>query len=139
MIRLNWARTGINASVRRITRMLRWAVENELADASVYESCKAVTGLRRGRSEARESEPVKPVPLADVKAVKPFVSTELWTMIQLQLATGMRPGEVCIMRLADIDRSGDVWAYKPHSHKTQHHGRDQLPTLLEELNGVLVA
>lgn len=36
MIRLTWARTGINAAVRRITRMLRWAVENEMADASVF-------------------------------------------------------------------------------------------------------
>lgn len=126
MIGLNWSRTGINAAVRRITRMLRWAVENELADSSVYESCKAVTGLRRGRSEARESAPVKPVPIADVDAVQPFLSAELWTMIQLQLVTGMRPGEVCIMRMADIDRSTDVWAFRPQSHKTQHHGRERI-------------
>jgi len=125
MIRLDWARTGINAAVRRITRMLRWAVENELADANVYQACKAVTGLRRGRSEARESEPIKPVPLADVDAVKPFLSAELVAMIQLQLVTGMRPGEACIMRLADIDRSAEVWSYKPQSHKTQHHGRER--------------
>lgn len=126
MIALKWTRTGINAAVRRITRMLRWAVENELAEPSVYEGCKAVTGLRRGRSEARESAPVKPVPLADVDAVKPYLSAELWAMIQLQLVTGMRPGEACIMRLADIDRSADVWAYKPKSHKTQHHGRERI-------------
>lgn len=126
MIARQWTRTGINAAVRRITRMLRWAVENELADPSVYQGCKAVTGLRRGRSDARESGPVKPVPLADVDAVKPFLSAELWTMIQLQLVTGMRPGEACIMRLADIDRSADVWAYKPQSHKTQHHGRERI-------------
>jgi integrase len=106
--------------------MLRWAVENELAEPSVYEGCKAVTGLRRGRSEARESAPVKPVPLADVEAVKPYLSAELWAMIQLQLVTGMRPGEACIMRLADIDRSADAWAYKPKPHKTQHHGRERI-------------
>ena len=47
-------------------------------------------------------------------------------MIQLQLVTGMRPGEACIMRLVDIDRSADVWAYKPKSHKTQHHGRERI-------------
>ncbi len=129
MIGLNWTRTGINAAVRRITRMLRWAVENELADANVYQSCKAVTGLRRGRSEARESEPVKPVLLVDVDAVRPFLSAELWTMIQPQLVSGMRPGEACIMRLPDIDRSGEVWAYKPHSHKTQHHGRERMISL----------
>jgi len=126
MIRLKWARTGINAAVRRITRMLRWAVENELAEPSVYEGCKAVTGLRKGRSEARESAPVKPVPLADVNAVEPFLCAELWTIIQLQLVTGTRSGEACIMRMADIDRTGEVWAYKPRSHKTQHHGRERI-------------
>lgn len=95
MIALNWSRTGINAAVRRITRVLPWAAENKLAEPSVYEACKAVTGLRRGRLEARESAPVKPVPLADVDAIKPFLSAELWTMIQLQFVTGMRPGEAC--------------------------------------------
>jgi integrase len=126
MIESNWTRTGINAAVRRITRMLRWAVENEFTDPSVYEGCKAVTGLRRGRSKARESAPVKPVPTADIQAVKPFLSAELWTMIQLQALSGMRPGEACIMRLADIDRSAEVWAYTPQSHKTQHHGRERI-------------
>ena len=126
MIGLGWARTGINAAVRRITRMLRWAVENELAEPSVYQGCKAITGLRKGRSEARESAPVRPVPLADVHAVEPFLCAELWTMIQLQLVTGMRPGEACIMRMVDIDRTGDVWAYRPEFHKTQHHGRERI-------------
>ncbi len=35
----------------------------------------------------------------------------------------MRPAELCILRPADIDRSGDVWVYRPSDHKTQHHGR----------------
>jgi integrase len=126
MIELNWARTGVNAAIRRITRMLRWAVENELAEASVYEACKAVTGLRKGRSVAREPAPVKPVPLADIDAVKPFLPAQLWAMIQIQLLSGMRPGEVCSLRLADIDRSGEVWEFKPPSHKTQHHGRERI-------------
>ena len=32
-------------------------------------------------------------------------------MIELQRLTGMRPGEVVIMRTCDLERSGDVWAY----------------------------
>ena len=43
-------------------------------------------------------------------------------MIQLQRLTGMRPGEVVIMRTADIDTTGSVWHYLPASHKTEHHG-----------------
>ena len=29
------------------------------------------------------------------------------------------------MKPCDIDRSGDVWMYRPTSHKTEHHGRSR--------------
>jgi integrase len=38
----------------------------------------------------------------------------------------MRPAEVCLIRPADIDRSGEVWRYTPHEHKTEHRGRERL-------------
>jgi integrase len=127
MIAAGWTRTGINAAIRRIVRMLRWATENELIVSSVYESCRSVTGLRWGRSAAIESARVKPVDLTHVEAVKPYLSRQLAAMVDLQLATGMRPGEVVIMRLADIDTSTpEAWQYRPHTHKTQHHGRSRI-------------
>ena len=46
-------------------------------------------------------------------------------MIDVQLLTGMRPGEVVLMRTCDIDRSADVWVYRPEHHKTLHHGHDR--------------
>jgi integrase len=61
-----------------------------------------------------------------VDAVEPFVSPQVWTMIQLQRLTGMRPGEVIAMRTGDIDRSGTVWIYTPREHKTEHHDRDRV-------------
>ena len=126
MICLDWARNTINQAVMRITRMLRWATENEYVDALTYQACKSVTGLRRGRCKARETEPVQPVPQANIDAVELFVSRQIWAMIQLQLCTGMRPGEVCMVRDCDIDKTGDVWEYRPQTHKTAHHGRDRL-------------
>jgi integrase len=42
-------------------------------------------------------------------------------MIELQWWTGMRPGEVVLMRTCDIDRTDDVWIYTPESHKREHH------------------
>jgi hypothetical protein len=35
----------------------------------------------------------------------------------------------------DVDTSGPVWAYRPHSHKTQHHGRDRV--IFVDLNAAL--
>lgn len=125
MIAAGWVRTSINKQVRRITRMLRWGVESELVAPDVHTACKAVPGLRFGRSAAVESDKVKPVLMDDIQAVEPFVSRQIWAMIQLQLVTGMRPGEVRSIRMCDIDRSNDVWEYKPASHKTQHHGRNR--------------
>ena len=126
MIRLNLARTTINQAIQRINRMLRWASENEYADASIYQACRTVTGLRRGRCEAREAAPVEPAPIADVEAIELFVSRPIWSMIKLQLCTGARPGEVCIIRACDIDVSGPVWEFRPKSHKTEHHNRQRL-------------
>lgn len=126
MISRKLARTTINKAVQRINRMLRWATENEIVDGSVSTACKAIAGLRRGRCEARETTSVQPVPPADVDAIELFVSRPVWSMIQLQLCTGMRPGEVCIIRACNIDVSGPVWEYRPQTHKTAHHGRKRL-------------
>ncbi|MBI1903514.1 MAG: hypothetical protein HYS13_20620 [Planctomycetia bacterium] len=96
-------RDVVNSHVGRIKRMFRWAVENELVPASVYHGLQAVAGLQHGRSNARETEPVKPVPQAFVDATLPHLSAQVATMIRLQLLTGMRPGEVCRMRTYDIE------------------------------------
>lgn len=118
-------RTSLNRNIGRIRRMFKWGVENELVSPNVLAALTAIAGLRHGRSEAKESSPVLPVPDPDIEAIRPFVSRQVWGMIQLQLVTGMRPGEVRSMRLSDIDMSGDVWEYVPAEHKTEHHGRQR--------------
>jgi integrase len=47
-------------------------------------------------------------------------------MIRLQQFSGMRPGEVVRMRLADIDRSAETWVYTLQKHKTAHHGHARM-------------
>ena len=123
MLDAKLSRPEINRRVGRIVRAFRWAVENEMVPPSVHHGLKAVSGLKRGRTEAREPAPIGPVPEADVDAIKPHVSRQVWGLIQLQRFTGMRPGEACQIRTGDLDRSGEVWAYTPRDHKTAHHGR----------------
>lgn len=118
-------RNVVNGRTRRIIRLFKWAVENEKVPPSVHHGLTAVAGLRKGRSAARESEPVKPVPVAFVDAVMPHVSPQVRAMIELMSLTGMRPGEVCQMRTADLDTSGRIWIYTPGRHKTEHHGKDR--------------
>jgi integrase len=125
MIDASLSRTTINQRVGRIVRVFKWAASEELVPTLVYQSLKTVAGLPKGRSEAKETEPVGPVPDARVDAVRPHVARQVWTMIELQKLTGMRPGEVVVMRTHDLDRSGDVWTYEPARHKTQHRGKSR--------------
>jgi integrase len=97
-----------------------------------------VSGLRRGKSDARETEPVVPVEDAAVDATLPHLPDVVADMVRLQRLTGMRPAEVCILRPCDVDRTGDVWLYRPQSHKTMHHGRDRVIPLGPKAQGVLL-
>jgi integrase len=126
MIANKLARGVINQRVGRIIRAFKWAGSEELIPAAVYQSLKTVSGLRRGRTGARETEPVKPVPEAFVDAIRPHVARQVWAMVELQRLTGMRPGEVIAMRTGDLDTSGRVWAYRPSGHKMEHQGRERL-------------
>lgn len=123
MIDQGWARSTINDAVLEVRKVFRWGVENELVPADVWQALLAVRGLQEGRSEASEPDPVTPVPMDFVEAVRPFVARQVWAMIQLQLLTGMRPGEVVLMRPADVDTGGTAWVYHPSRHKTEHHGQ----------------
>lgn len=128
-LRRSNTRLHINQSIGRIKRFFKWGVENELVPPSVYHGLQAVAGLKRGRCEARETEPVRPVPDEYVDAIKPHVSRQVWAMVELQRLTGMRPGEVVIMRGRDLDTAGKIWIYRPESHNTQHHGYDRIVDL----------
>lgn len=120
--RADLARTTVNKLVSRIRRVFRWGVSQELVPPSVWHGLQAVPDLPKGRCEAREAAPVRPVTREQIDAVLPYLSAELVAMIELQWLTGMRPGEVRIMRPCDIDRSGKLWEYKPSEFKTEHHG-----------------
>jgi integrase len=103
-------------------------VSYELIPSSVYEALRTVAGLRFGRSEARETEPIRPVPRELVDATLPHVAPQIEAMIQLQLLAGMRPCEVVLMRACDIDMTGEIWIYEPHDHKNRWRGQSrQLP------------
>lgn len=125
MIAAQLRRPTVNAYVDRIKRVFRWAVAQEMIAPSVYEALRALDGLRRGRSAAQETSGVRPVSETDVGRVLEHLSAEVRTMVELQLLTGMRPGEVVALRASDVDRSEEVWIYRPQGHKTEHFGRER--------------
>jgi integrase len=126
MIDAGLCRGTINRRVNRIKRLFKWAVAEELIPPSVAHGLAALAGLRKGRSEARESKPVRPVADSVVDATLPYLPTVIAEMVRLQRLTGTRPAEVCAIRPCDVDTTGDVWTYRPQSHKTEHHGCDRI-------------
>jgi len=125
MVDGGWCRPYVNKQINRVRHVFKWAVADELIPGSVLHALQAVPGLRKGRSDAPEPEAVKPVSMEHVEAVKPFVSRQVWAMVQLQLYTAARAGEICRMRPCDVDREGKVWVYQPREHKTAHHGHER--------------
>jgi integrase len=125
MIEQSWCRRYVNQQIARLKQMFKWVVENELAPPSVFHAVVAVGGLRKGRSEVRESEPVRPVADILVEQVLPHLPPQVRAMVELQRLTGMRPTEVCTIRGCDLDRSRAVWFYRPADHKTAHHGHER--------------
>lgn len=79
-----------------------------------------VPGLKTGETSAPDYPKIKSVDFETVLKTIPFCHPVLADMILVQMYAGMRPQDVCNMRLCDIDRSGDVWEYAPWEHKTEH-------------------
>jgi integrase len=122
LVKQGLCRTETNKRIGRLKRVFKWAVSEELISPSIHEALRTVTGLKFGRTSARESEPVKPVDGDTVELTLPYVTPQIAAMIRLQLLTGMRPGEVIRMRPCDINTSADVWIYAPDGHKGRWRG-----------------
>jgi integrase len=117
LVQLKYCRRIVNSHLGRIKRLFRWASKCELIPPAVYHGLAAVEGLRQGRSGAQDYAPIEPVPWSQVELVLPFLSPPVAAMVEVQFLCGMRPAEVCIVRRADIDTSGEFWIYTPVTHK----------------------
>lgn len=123
MIESRLSRNVINGRVCRIKRMFRWASKKKKhVPKETYYGLKAVEGLQHGRFGVRETAPVTLIPDENVAAVLPHVNPVVRAMIQIQELAGMRPQDIRNMRTCDLDMTGDVWIYKPWTHKTEHRG-----------------
>lgn len=125
MIEAGHSRRYINDNVHRIRRIFRWAVSEQLLPESTYSALMTVEGLAAGETKAREPEPVTIVSDDVVDATLLHLPSVVADMVRFQRLTGARPGEVCQLRPADIDRSQSVWKFVPQEHKTQHHGKQR--------------
>ena len=120
-VRDGLSRRECNRRTNLIKGAFKWGVSQELVSGLVWHGLQAVGGLRKGRCEARETKPVGPVPDGIVERTLEHLSPTLAAMVRLQLASAMRPGELVLTTVRDLDMSGPIWEYHPGSWKTEHH------------------
>ncbi len=126
----DWARTLINQRIGRIKRMFKWAVSRQMVSPVVFHGLTTVEGLKRGRTTARESKKRRPVEEKYVYAVLGHTTPVVAAMIELQLLTGMRPGELVLIRPCDIDRTDEaVWHYFPEKHKNSYRNIERIVSI----------
>ncbi|HEX4125031.1 MAG TPA: hypothetical protein VHY37_09930 [Tepidisphaeraceae bacterium] len=103
--RPGWARKHINRRINRIRHVFQWAVSQEMIPATVHIALKTVEPLKWGRTEARETAPVRPVEEQMVDQVLAAMPTAVRALVELQELTGARGGELRKLRTVDIDTS----------------------------------
>lgn len=128
MIRAGNSRSYINQNIGRIKRMFRWGVSKQLVDVTVYQALKTLEGLKKGRTNAKETLPILPVPDEVINQTLKFIKSDTTAdMIRIQRLTSCRPGELFCMRPKDINQveyaDSGVWIYRPESHKMEHRNR----------------
>lgn len=127
----DWCRNRVNRQTNRVRHVFKWAAGQELVSPAVHAALACVAELRKGKTDARESEKVTAVPRAVVVATLRQLNRQVVAMVELQLCTAMRPGEVMRMTLGQIERpkgkgrgrgKSAPWVYRPARHKTAHKG-----------------
>ena len=84
MINDGLARRVINQRIGRIKRMFKFGVAEEIVSATVLHALQSVDGLREGRTEAPDYEPIKPVSDEQIELLTPFLSNVVAAMLQVQ-------------------------------------------------------
>jgi integrase len=122
-----WARKVVNRQINRLRTVFRCAVEEELVPGTVHAALRAVRPVPPNTPGFRETPPARAVREADVRAALPLLPPAPRAMLELQWLTGMRSGEVRVLRTADVERRApDLWVYRPGQHKNlwRGHRRD---------------
>lgn len=117
------SRTSIGHCFGRVRSLWQWAAQRGLVPGESWYRLHALSRRGGGRDLGRRTDPVRPVPEAVLEATLAVLGRPWADAVQLQLLAGMRPSEVLGIRPCDLDRTGDVWVYRPSRHKTEHHGR----------------
>lgn len=119
LIKAGYVRRTVNKRCQQITRMIRWAVAEGLAQPDQWQRLQALEPIQRGQFGAVDRPRVRPVDDPVYHATLEHASPKVAAALRVLALTGMRTGELLQMRPQDCDMTGEAWIYRPASHKTQ--------------------
>lgn len=134
-----FARGTVNAHAECLRRLIRWGCDEGIIPAAVWAEVSVPRRLARGRTTAPDNPPVRPATADAVAAVLGGVRGTVRAMVEVQYLTGMRPGEVCGMRPAAIDATGQIWHYTVPAevNKMAHKGKARVVALGPRAQAIL--
>ena len=133
LIERGLSRPVVKRKAGYVRRMFQHGVKYELITVDLYQRLLAVGPVDMDY----EPQKIGPADLKIVRATQEQLTPVVRDLVEVQLLTGMRPGEACNLRPCDIDRTGDVWIYKPPKHKTRRYGKDRIVTIGPKAQQVL--
>ena len=136
-LKVKLCRGTINERISGIRLIFKWGVSMELVHETTYNALMTVSMLREGEESAFDYPPITEAPLEDVLKTIAVCHKTLGDMIRIQLLSAMRPKEVRLMRLCEIDTTDDIWIYAPLEHKTKHKGKLRTIPILPESQLIL--
>jgi integrase len=140
LIRRQYDRSYCNKLMSRIKAVFKWAATYDLCSMSSYQSLLFVEPVKYG--EARENQKRTDVDDMVVYETLKFLPQMVRDMVIFLRVTGMRPSEVCRMKIGDIHSlpydGRTFWVCELKEHKTARFGKPRIIPLndraLEILN-----
>ncbi|MDD3469819.1 MAG: site-specific integrase [Thermoguttaceae bacterium] len=130
ILQRRFARSGVsrqyvNKITSRIRTIFKWGVSQEIVSPGILVALSAVLPVRYGEMETRESKTILPALDEDIISTVDELGPTIADMVRVQRLTGMRPSEICEMRLSEVDRTNSLWVYKKSHHKNAWRGMER--------------
>ncbi len=130
MVARGRSRQGVNKVSGIIRRCFKWGVEEGWVPILVYQALAITAPLRRGQTEAPESNRTEFVDDETIDRTLPHLPPAVAALVRLGQFSGGRPSELCRITTGAIDMADDaVWFYEPARHKTANRGRKRMIAL----------
>jgi integrase len=120
LVEHGYARIMVNRYVGIIKRAFKHGAQFGWVEPNTSYALQVVDNLKKGRTTAREFRKIPPVDPDVFEKTLEKAPKRVADMCRIQRGSTMRPQDICNVRACDIDRSGDIWLYRPFTHKTAH-------------------